>query len=51
MNKPLIGIIPLIDIERESYWMLPGYMKGIEEAGVLPLCCLLLQTKKLYGNL
>ena len=42
MNKPMIGIIPLIDIERESYWMLPGYM---------PLCCLLLQTKKLYGNL
>ena len=41
MNKPLIGIIPLIDIERESYWMLPGYMKGIEEAGgtsvMLPL--------------
>ena len=41
MNKPMIGIIPLIDIERESYWMLPGYMKGIEEAGgtsvMLPL--------------
>ena len=33
MKRPLIGIIPLIDIERESYWMLPGYMKGIEEAG------------------
>ena len=41
MNKPLIGILPLVDIERESYWMLPGYMKGIEEAGgtsvMLPL--------------
>lgn len=32
MKKPLIGIIPLVDRERESYWMLPGYMKGIEEA-------------------
>ena len=41
MNKPLIGILPLVDIERESYWMLPGYMKGIEKAGgtsvMLPL--------------
>ena len=37
MKRPLIGIIPLIDIERESYWMLPGYMKGIEEAGGIPV--------------
>lgn len=39
--KPVIGIIPLVDIERESYWMLPGYMKAIEQAGgigiMLPL--------------
>ena len=33
MKKPIIGIVPLVDIERESYWMLPGYMKGIEQAG------------------
>lgn len=31
--KPIIGIVPLVDIERESYWMLPGYMKSIEQAG------------------
>ena len=37
MRKPIIGIVPLIDIERESYWMLPGYMKGIEQAGGIPL--------------
>lgn len=41
MEKPIIGIIPLYDKKRESYWMLPGYMKGIEEAGgigvMLPL--------------
>ena len=37
MKKPLIGIIPLVDRERESYWMLPGYMKGIEEAGGIPV--------------
>ncbi len=37
MKKPIIGIVPLVDIERESYWMLPGYMKGIEQAGGIPL--------------
>lgn len=37
MKKTLIGIIPLVDRERESYWMLPGYMKGIEEAGGIPV--------------
>ena len=36
MKKPIIGIVPLVDIERESYWMLPGYMKGIEQAGGIP---------------
>lgn len=36
-RKPLIGLMPLVDEERESYWMLPGYMKGIEQAGAIPL--------------
>lgn len=37
MKKPLIGVVPLVDAERESYWMLPGYMKGLEEAGGIPV--------------
>ena len=37
MNKPLIGVTPLIDVKKESYWMLPGYMKGIEKAGGIPV--------------
>lgn len=37
MRKPLIGIIPLYDEEKESYWMLPGYMQGIEQAGGVPV--------------
>jgi putative glutamine amidotransferase len=41
MERPMIGVLPLYDSEKESYWMLPGYMKGIEAAGgiavVLPL--------------
>ena len=35
--KPMIGLIPLVDKGRESYWMLPGYMKGITAAGGIPL--------------
>ena len=39
--KPVIGFMPLMDIERESLWMLPAYLEGIREAGglsvVLPL--------------
>lgn len=33
----MIGIIPLYDEKKESYWMLPGYMKGIERAGGIPV--------------
>lgn len=36
-DKPIIGIVPLVDLQRESYWMLPGYMKGIELAGGFPV--------------
>ncbi len=35
--RPLIGLVPLVDRARESLWMLPGYMEGIEEAGGLPV--------------
>ena len=39
--KPLIGLTPIVDVARDSLWMLPGYMQGIEAAGgigvMLPL--------------
>lgn len=35
MRKPVIGLVPLVDTGRESYWMLPGYMEGIAQAGGL----------------
>jgi putative glutamine amidotransferase len=35
--KPIIGVMPLWDEEKDSIWMLPGYMDGIREAGGLPL--------------
>lgn len=33
----MIGVIPLVDLQRESYWMLPGYFQGLEEAGAVPV--------------
>ena len=35
--KPVIGLIPLFDDEKQSYWMLPGYMKAIEHSGGVPI--------------
>ena len=37
MARPVIGVSALIDIPRESLWMVPGYMDGVEEAGALPI--------------
>jgi putative glutamine amidotransferase len=37
MERPVIGVIPLWDEEKDSVWMLPGYMQGIEEAGAVPV--------------
>ncbi|MCR5029479.1 MAG: gamma-glutamyl-gamma-aminobutyrate hydrolase family protein [Fibrobacter sp.] len=35
--KALIGVMPLWDDEKESVWMLPGYLEGIEKAGGIPI--------------
>jgi len=37
MERPLIGVIPLWDEKKDSIWMLPGYMHGLEEAGAVPV--------------
>ena len=37
MRKPVIGVLPLYDRARDSYWMLPAYFRGLEAAGALPL--------------
>ena len=37
MKKPLIGIVPLVDEQRESLWMLPGYMDGVSQGGGVPV--------------
>ena len=28
--KPIIGVVPLVDEAKNSLWMLPGYMEGVE---------------------
>ncbi|MBQ8088025.1 MAG: gamma-glutamyl-gamma-aminobutyrate hydrolase family protein [Clostridia bacterium] len=35
--KPLIGLMPLVDEERESLWMVPGYMDALKVAGANPI--------------
>lgn len=36
-GKPVIGVMPLYDYKRESYWMLPGYLQALEEHGAIAL--------------
>lgn len=36
MKRPMIGIMPLVDTERDSLWMLPGYMDGLKQEGAIP---------------
>ena len=31
MKKAAIGVTPLWDRDRDSYWMLPGYLEGLDE--------------------
>ncbi len=35
--RKIIGIMPLYDDEKESYWMLPGYMKMLEAENAIPM--------------
>lgn len=34
--RPVVAVMPLVDDERESLWMLPGYMNALREAGAVP---------------
>jgi len=37
MNRSIIGVVPLWDEKKNSIWMLPGYLKGLEDAGAVPV--------------
>lgn len=36
-TKPVIGVMPLWDEEKNSYWMLPAYMQGLQAQGAIAL--------------
>ena len=46
MKKTVVGVTPLWDGERDSYWMLPGYLEGLELAGALPITLPLTQDEQ-----
>ena len=48
--NPVIGLIPLYDDEKESYWMLPGYMKVLEKCGALPIMLPLTSDKEVLAQ-
>ncbi len=37
MKKPVIGVVPLFDTEKDSIWMLPGYVDALTACGALPV--------------
>ncbi|MBQ5333446.1 MAG: gamma-glutamyl-gamma-aminobutyrate hydrolase family protein [Oscillospiraceae bacterium] len=49
--KPVIGVMPLWDDEKESIWMLPGYLEGIRQAGGLPIILPLTDNADEIGQL
>lgn len=51
MKKPLIGLVPLVDEEKQSYWMLPGYMKGLAGAGTVPVMLPLSDDQSIISQL
>ncbi len=49
--KPIIGLVPLVDETKESFWMLPGYMEGVKEAGGIPVMLPLTDDKDTIAQL
>ncbi|MGL4548737.1 TrmO family methyltransferase domain-containing protein [Eubacterium aggregans] len=43
--RPIIGVTPLYDQEKDSLWMLPGYLDGLMAAGATPLVLPLTQDE------
>ncbi len=50
-KKPVVGVMPLWDDEKDSMWMLPGYFDGISEAGGIPIMFPLSTDKEGLGQL
>lgn len=50
-GKPVIGVTPLWDEEKQSIWMLPGYTDGIQFAGGVPVILPLTDDEEVLGQL
>ena len=46
----VVGLMPLYDEKLKSYWMLPAYMKMIEEFGAIPLMLPLTTNKEILEH-
>ena len=44
--KPLVGVMPVWDDEKDSLWMLPGYLEGLQEAGATPVILSLTEDRE-----
>lgn len=50
-KRPVVGLVPLYDDGKDSYWMLPGYMTVLEEAGAIPVMLPLTGNKEVVAQL
>ena len=50
-KRPVIGVVPLYDIQRDSLWMIPGYLDGIAAAGGIPVVLPLTEDEQALGQL
>lgn len=49
--KRIVGVMPLWDDEKDSVWMLPGYLDGVRQAGALPIVFPFTQDAQEIGQL
>lgn len=50
-EKPIIGIMPLFDMEKDSIWMLPDYMNAVLECGGIPVIFPITSDEKVIKEL
>lgn len=44
--KKVVGLIPLYDEEKDSLWMLPGYMQVLQRCGAIPIILPLTENRE-----
>lgn len=49
--RPIIGVIPLYDDNLDSYWMVPGYMKVLEQCEALPVILPLTTDREILNRM